>query len=318
MKGRKTMKKITVVAALFAVIFCFAACNKNKGEVYVPPVTEVVTFEDGITAVFEVVTEANGEAATDAEGETMYIPYIPPVTEKGGYLVTDAQGETIPSRPSSTDGSAKPTDKVIENDIGELGDETQQGEEKPTQKPENDKTTKPDSTTKKNDSSVLEPVKTTKPEKTTAKQPEKTTAPPDYDEPTSALDGELTSAKAKKLVSLMESVNNPFEEDLVESDFYGAEKSIDDYIKNIEKTVNEIKSDKALYQFVGNEQLDKWLNNMKEAKDYYKIFMTMYRQEEGKSEKNPLFYKAYTDFQSYYRASLESYYFILFAAKDRI
>ncbi len=312
------MKKITIVAALFAVIFCFAACNKNKGEVYVPPVTEIVTFEDGLTAVFEVVTEANGEVATDAEGETMYIPYIPPVTEKGGYLVTDAEGETILSRPSATADSAKPTDKVIENDIGELDDETQKGETKPTQKPDTDKTTKPESTTKKNDSTVLEPVKTTKPEKTTAKQPEKTTALPNYDEPTSALDGELTSAKAKKLVSIMEGVENPFEEDLVDGDFYGAEKSIDEYIKNIEAAVNEIKADKALYQFVGNEPLDKWLNSMKEGKDYYAIFMTMYRQEEGKTEKNPLFYKAYTDFQNYYRASLESYYFILFAAKDRM
>ncbi len=312
------MKKITVVAALFAVIFCFAACNKNKGEVYVPPMTEVVTFEDGVTAVFEVVTEADGEPATDAEGETMYIPYVPPVTEKGGYLVTDAQGETMPSRPGSTTAdSAKPTDKVIENDLGELDGETQKGENKPTQKPDPDKTTKPDSTTKKNDSSVLEPVKTTKPDSTTAKQPEKTTAPPDYDEPTSALDGVLTAAKAQKLESIMESVENPFEEDLVDGDFYAAEKSIDDYIKNIEAAVNEIKADKALYQFVGNEPLNKWLGSMKEAKDYYAIFMTMHRQEEGKSEKNPLFYKAYTDFQGYYRASLESYYFILFAAKDR-
>ena len=81
------MKKLIPVAVLLAVLFCFAACSK-KGEVYEPPMTEVITFEDGLTAIFEVVTEENGEVATDAEGETKYIPYIPPVTEEGGYLVT--------------------------------------------------------------------------------------------------------------------------------------------------------------------------------------------------------------------------------------
>ena len=47
-------------------------------------------------------------------------------------------------------------------------------------------------------------------------------------------------------------------------------------------------------------------------------FMTMVKQEEGKAEKNPLYYKAYTDFQEAYVDSLEAYYFILFAAEDRI
>ena len=67
------MKKIMIVLVAFTVIFCFAACNKNKnkGEIYVPPQTEVVTFENGETVIYEVVTEANGEAATDAEGETL-------------------------------------------------------------------------------------------------------------------------------------------------------------------------------------------------------------------------------------------------------
>ena len=44
----------------------------------------------------------------------------------------------------------------------------------------------------------------------------------------------------------------------------------------------------------------------------------MVKQEEGKAEKNPLYYKAYTDFQESYKDSLEAYYFILFAAEDRV
>ena len=66
------MKKIMLVAVALAVIFCFAACNK-KGDVYEPPMTEVISFEDGVTAIFEVITEENGGVATDAEGETKYV-----------------------------------------------------------------------------------------------------------------------------------------------------------------------------------------------------------------------------------------------------
>ncbi len=317
------MKKIMIVLVAFAVIFCFAACNKNKnkGEIYVPPQTEVVTFENGETVIYEVVTQANGEVATDAEGETKYIPYIPPVTEKGGYLVTDDAGSTVPSLPGSTTAadSATPTDKIVDSDNGNFEgittkpEETQQGETKTTKPTES----KPSSeTTSQQSGSALNPVT---PEKTTAKTPEKTTVKvPDIDAPTQAIDGELTQAKAQKLISIVKGVENPFEECLVEGDFYGAEKAIDDYIDNIQAAVNEIKADKALYQFVGNEQLDKWLGSMIEAKDYYAIFMTMVRQEDKTGERNPLFFKAYTDFQNYYRASLESYFFIIETAQEKL
>ncbi len=306
------MKKILIVLVAFAVILCFAACNKNKnkGEIYVPPQTEVVTFENGETVIYEIVTETNGEVATDAEGETKYIPYIPPVTEKDGYLVTDAAGSTIPSLPGSTtaSGSVSTTDKIVDSDNGNFEGITTKPEE--TKQNETDTTKQSESrpsaeTTTQQGSSVLVP------EKTTVKVPE-------IDAPTQAIDGELTPAKAQKLISIVKGVENPFEECLVEGDFYGAEKAIDDYIKNIQSAVDEIKSDKTLYQFVGNEQLDKWLGSMIEAKDYYAIFMTMVRQEDKTGERNPLFFKSYTDFQNYYRASLESYFFILETAQEKI
>lgn len=300
-----------IVFVAFAVILCFAACNKNKnkGEIYVPPQTEVVTFENGETVIYEIVTETNGEVATDAEGETKYIPYIPPVTEKDGYLVTDAAGSTIPSLPGSTtaSGSVSNTDKIVDSDNGNFEgittkpEETKQNETNTTKQSES----RPSAETTQQGSSVLVP------EKTTVKVP-------DIEAPTQAIDGELTSAKAQKLISIVKGVENPFEECLVEGDFYGAEKAIDDYIKNIQSAVDEIKSDKTLYQFVGNEQLDKWLGSMIEAKDYYAIFMTMVRQEDKTGERNPLFFKSYTDFQNYYRASLESYFFILETAQEKI
>lgn len=315
------MKKIMLVAAAFAVIFCFAACNKNKGDVYEPPMTEVISFEDGVTAIFEVITEENGEVATDAEGETKYVPYVPPVTEKGGVLVTDAAGSTIPSRPNTTANQAT-------NDSGNVNIDTDVGE---LDEPEN--TAKPESTAKPG-TPTTKPAATTKPTATTkpsATKPGQTTAAPE-NKPTSApvtkpadnepvteeLDGTLTSAKAMKLYQIMDGVENPFDEDLAEADFHAASKSIDTYIENIEAAVKAIKEDKALYEFVGNQQLTLWLNNMYEARERYQVFMTMVKQEEGKAEKNPLYYKAYTDFQEAYRNSLEAYYFILFAAEDRI
>lgn len=318
------MKKILLVVAALAVIFCFAACNKNKGNVYEPPQTEVISFEDGVTAIFEVITEENGEVATDEEGETKYIPYIPPVTEKGGILVTDAAGSTIPSRPNTTanDAAADSGNVNVDADVGEL--------EEPTLS--NGETKKPDSTAKPG-TPTTKPVATTKPTATkpSATKPGQTTAAPE-NKPTSApvtkpdvnepvtedLDGTLSSAKALKLYELLDGIENPFDEDLANADFHAASKSIDTYIENIEEAVKAIKEDKALYQFVGNQQLTLWLNNMYEARERYQVFMTMVKQEEGKTDKNPLYYKAYTDFQEAYRNSLEAYYFILFAAEDRI
>ena len=319
------MKKIMLVAAAFAVIFCFAACNKNKGDVYEPPMTEVISFEDGVTAIFEVITEENGEVVTDEEGETKYVPYIPPVTEKGGVLVTDAAGSTIPSRPNTTANQAT-NDSVnvnVDTDVGELDEPTLSNGE--TKKPES--TAKPGTPTTK-PAATTKPTATTKP---SATKPGQTTAAPE-NKPTSApvtkpadnepvteeLDGTLTSAKAMKLYQIMDGVENPFDEDLAEADFHAASKSIDTYIENIEAAVKAIKEDKALYQFVGNQQLTLWLNNMYEARERFQVFMTMVKQEEGKAEKNPLYYKAYTDFQEAYVDSLEAYYFILFAAEDRI
>lgn len=316
------MKKLIAVALLFAVIFCFAACSKNKGkgEIYVPPQTEVITFEDGLTAVFEVVTEENGEVATDAEGETKYIPYIPPVTEEGGYLVTDTQGSTIPdlpTQPGKNTAAGNNGEINVDTEIGEFDEPTldsgkTEKPEKTTKAPTQQTTAKPQqgTTAKPSTNNTTAPAK---PDGTTTKPSDTPTTEPVTEE----LDGTLTPAKAQKLVDLMEGVENPFDEDLAEADFHAAEKSIEVYIANIEAAIKEIKSDKALYQFVGNTQLDLWINNMYEAKDRYQKFMTLVEHEEGKTEKNPLYYKAYTDFQDAYRDSLEAYYFILFAAQDR-
>ncbi len=293
------MKKFFAVILVFALVFCFAACAK-KGQKYEPPqMTEVITFKDGSTVIYEIVTEENGEVATDEEGETKYIPYIPPVTDDDGYLVTDAQGSTVPDKPTTPSPSQ---DNVnVDTDAGELeGTEKDNGT---TKKPESS-ANKPESTTKKPSAS--------KPAVSTPDTGEK----PQATEPvTEELTGTLSEAKAQKLVGIMEGIENPFDEALSDADFYEAEKSLDTYISNVSSAIAQIKSDKALYEFVGNEPLVLWESYMAETKDNYQKFMTMVEHEEGKTEKNPLYYQAYTDFQSSYIEALEIYYYILFAAQ---
>ncbi len=316
------MKKITAIVLIFAVIFCFAACSK-KGEIYEPPVTEVVEFEDGVTAVYEVVTEENGEVATDAEGETKYIPYIPPVTQKGGYLVTDAKGSTIPNVPTSAAAKETTSAKInIDTDIEDLDEPTKVSgttkkpadtTAKPGETANQGVAVNPGDTTAKPADTTTKPANTTKP----ADKPNVTQAPTTTEPATTQLDGTLTKAKAQKLADMLEGIENPFDEDLAKADFYAAQNSLDTYIANVNGVITEIKADKALYEFIGNESLERWATHLTETKDMYSKFMTMVKHEEGKKEKNPLYYQAYTDFQASYTKALEIYYHILFAAQDK-
>ena len=309
------MKKITAIVLVFAVIFCFAACSK-KGEKYEPPVTEVVEFENGVTAVYEVVTEENGEVATDEEGETKYVPYVPPVTQKGGYLVTDAKGSTIPSVPTSSASKATTSAKVnVDTDIENIDEPTKNSGT--TQKPAGT-TAKPGETANqgaavKPGDTTAKPADTTKPATTT----KPTQAPTTTEAATKEIDGAISKEKAQKLVDMLENIENPFDEDLSSADFYAAQKSLDTYIANVNAAITEIKADKTLYQFVGNESLDNWAKYMAETKDMYTKFMTMVKHEEGNKEKNPLYYQAYTDFQDSYIKALEVYYHILNAAQSK-
>lgn len=302
------MKKITAIVLVFAVIFCFAACSK-KGEKYEPPVTEVVEFEDGVTAVYEVVTEENGEVATDEEGETKYVPYVPPVTQKGGYLVTDAKGSTIPSVPTSAASKETTSAKVnVDTDIEDI-DEPTKGNST-TQKPAD--TTASQGVEVNPGDTTAKPADTTKPTNTT-----KPTQTPATTEPaTKEIDGALSKEKAQKLVDMLENLENPFDEDLSAADFYAAQESLDTYIANVNTAITAIKADKALYEFVGNEPLENWAKHMEETKNMYKQFMTMVKHAEETKEKSPLYYKAYTEFQDSYIKALEVYYHILNAAQN--
>ena len=117
---------------------------------------------------------------------------------------------------------------------------------------------------------------------------------------------------------MLEGLENQFDEDLSNADFYAAEASLEIYITDVENIITQIKADKALYEFVGNTRLNNWLNYLKETKTNYGKFMTMVEHEAGKTEKNPLYYQAYTDFQKSYTGALEIYYFILFAAQEKV
>lgn len=341
------MKKTICILLTCAMLFAFAACSKKQGELYVEPPTEVITFADGETAVYEVVTDAAGEAVTDENGENEVVPYDPPVTEKGGYLVTDPEGSTIKQSATTVALTA-----AVENDDFDFEEVV------------NGTTAKADSaaTTAKTDAAGSSDKTTAKPEEnktsvsssgnspltpgeeiTTAKAPsvtttEKNTAvsvPSTQKETTTKNDSgavkettvadlpegetgdfgtDISKADAQKLYDILD-FENTFDAALCEADYYTAEKELEIYMANIENAVAQIKADKDLYQYVGNENLNLWLGYMNQAKEKYAIFMGIYRGVEHDDEYPKAFYSTYEDFQNSYRSSLKVYYSMLTGAQ---
>lgn len=304
------MKKGLCILLVFAVIFCLAACGKNgnKGEIYTPPQTEVITFEDGESAVYEVITDAEGEPVTNDEGQTELVPYDPPVTEDGGYIVTTPEGETIKQSQTTVAQSV-----VVDQDIVDL-DTTA-----PSSTSANETATKADTTTNKEET-------TTKPAETTSSNGGALQTPNTDKEPTTlkeipegetyALNGTLSKEDARRLASIL-NISNPFDAALATGDFYLAEEKLPDYLRSIENAVKSIKADKKLYEYVGNKNLQLWYDYMVEAADRYAVFMGIVRGTEGEKP-GKAFYATYEDFQNYYRYSLQVYYHMLNGAEKII
>lgn len=298
------MKKLLAVATLFAVIFCFAACAKEQKEkeIYVEPPTEIITFSNGETAVYEVITDESGEAVTNESGDKEYIPYDPPVTEEGGYLVTDVQGSTIKQSQTTTVPSAE-----VDNDYVDLDKEeknTTTAADKPDVENEQTSAGSNGSTTVP---STTKPVSTTKPQggnlsgsgsdesTTSAVLPEGNTVP---------LNGTLSKTKAQELVDIL-SFDNKFDEALCDGDFYAAEKELPGYIALVENAIAQIKADKALYEYVGAENVNIWYSYLLDAQDKYALFMGIVRGTEGDEKRPNAFFTAYSDFQQSYTLSLK-------------
>ncbi len=291
------MKKGLCILLVFAVIFCLAACGKNnKGEIYTPPHTEILTFDNGESAVFEVMTDEHGKPVTDDEGITELILYDPPVTEKGGYIVTTPEGETIRQSQTTVAQSVEVDQDIIDLDT--------------TAPSASEATTKPDATTRKEET-------TTRPAETTTKANGGALQTPDTDkEPTTikeipegetyALNGTLSKEDAQKLVGIL-NIPNPFDTALSSGDFYLAEEKLPDYLASIENAVRRVKEDKKLYKYVGNQNLQMWYDYMVEAADRYAVFMGIVRGMEGEKP-TKAFFATYEDFQNYYRYSLQIYY----------
>ncbi len=294
------MKKALCILLVFAAIFALSACGKN-GEIYTEPPTEIITFENGSTAVYEIVTDQSGEAVTDENGEKEVILYDPPVTEKGGYLVTDPEGSTV--KQSQTTAV---TSIAIENEVVDLDSTTAAQAPSETQKGETT-TMKPYETTTL--SSALEGVGSTE-----------ATTYPSFTVPeaeTKPLGDALSKEDARILISIL-SFDNTFDEALCVPDYYLAETEINIYIDSIEKAIEKIKAEKKLYKFVGDENLQLWLDYMLEAKEEYAVFMGMVRGTEGMATKPATYYAAYENFQNVYRQSLKVYYFMKVGAEEII
>lgn len=305
------MKKTICIVLTLAMLFAFAACTK-KGEQYVEPPTEIISFENGSTAVYEVVTDDKGEAVTDENGETEVVPYDPPVTEKGGYLVTNAEGSTIKQSKTTAAFTA-----AVENDFVDLDDTT--APTKPTT------TLKGETTAATTAATTAKPNATTKPAATTAggslnggtgETTTKNYVVPTFPEAqTKPLGNKLSKDDASTLVSIL-SIDNTFDQALCEPDYYKAEKELKIYIESIEEAIAKIKADKKLYKFVGDENLNQWLGYMVKAQDEYAVFMGIVRGTEGEEKKPATYYTAYENFQNTYRQSLKVLFFMKSGAEE--
>ena len=296
------MKKGLCILLVFAVIFCLAACGKNnKGEIYTPPHTEIITLENGESAIYEVVTDDRGKPVTDDEGITELAPYDPPVTEKGGLIVTTPEGETIKQSQTTEVVSVEVDRDLI--DLDTTAPDLTAANETTTKKEET--TTKPAETTTKADSGSLQNPDSNN-EPTTLKDiPEGETY---------ALNGTLSKEDAQKLAGIL-NIPNPFDEALSTGDFYLAEEKLPDYLASIENAVRRIKEDRKLYKYVGNQNLQMWYDYMVEAADRYAVFMGIVRGTEGEKP-GKAFFATYEDFQNYYRFSLQIYYHMLNGAES--
>lgn len=330
------MKKGLVIILVFAAIFAFAACTKQpgqtqtEGETYVAPPTEIITFENGETAVYEVVTDTSGVAVTDANGETEFVPYDPPVTEKNGYLVTDAVGSTIKQSATTVAPSAE-----VENAFVDLDEPTAAGTQTST--------TVSSGTTVSNGESITNPSQAVTdsgeidnlPDATTAAQttaaattskPASTTQKSDStsqtvniaEAVTYAFNGDLSKEDAQKLMSIV-SIDNRFDEALCDGDYEKAAEELPQYIADIEEAIGKIKADKDLYKFVGDENLNAWLEYIKQAETDYAVFMGIYTGIADQTGTPPIaFYTTYETFQNSYRQSLKTFYHIKLGAQEII
>ncbi len=292
------MKKAVALLLFGAMVFGLAACAK-KGEIYVEPPTETITFANGGSAVYEVVTDESGVAQTDAEGSKVYRPYDPPVTEKGGYLVTDAEGSTI--KKSATTG--QPVTVGNDSDSGMLD-----GTAAPATNAKGE--TVAAQTTAAGGQILDGKEGTTK--------AEESTIPPVKHASTTPCSGELTRQQALKLTQLLDRIENPFEEDLADSKFIEAKESLKVYLGNIQKAQKQITDDPALYSFVTKTNIESWNYYLTQMQRQYDVFAAVVAAQKPGEKPSSAVYSTYTDFQDEYRQEMEVYYHIYDSAEKYI
>ncbi|HBL41299.1 MAG TPA: hypothetical protein DDY98_06955 [Ruminococcaceae bacterium] len=293
------MKKAVALLMFGAMVFAFAACAK-KGEIYVEPPTEIITFKNGGSAVYEVVTDESGVAQTDADGATVYRPYDPPVTKKGGYMVTDAEGSTI--KQSATTGKAETA--AYDSDSGAL-----------------DGTTAAPVTNAKGETVAQQTTANGQAldgKADTTKKGEQTTVPPVKHALMVPCEGELTRQQALKLTQIFDRIENPFDEDVAENKFLEAKESMKVYLENIKTAQKQITDDPVLYSFVTKSNLEYWNYYLTRAQRQYDVFAAVVEAQKPGEKPSSSVYSTYTDFQTEYRQAMEVYYHIYSAAEQYI
>ena len=294
------MKKMIALVLFAATIFTLAACAK-KGERYVEPPTEVITLDNGGRMIYEVVTDQNGEPQTDAQGQKVYRPYDPPVTQKGGYLVTDAEGSTI--KRSATTGA--PVTVGSDSGSGEIVDDvtvpvTDANGQTAAQQPTNAE----GQTLDLNSGGKKEGGKS-----------EATTVPQLEHASTVAYNGQISQGKANLLLRILDDIENPFEEDLVEDRYAEGKESIKVYIANVHEAQKQIMADPEMYTFVTKSNIEYWNLYLTQMERKYGEFASIVGALKPGEKPGSAVYTSYVAFQDEYRKAIEVYYSIYDAAQ---
>lgn len=103
-------KQLLIISVLVVIVGIFVSCSANGGSEDIS--TTAVTDSNGATHYYVPVTDENGEAVTNADGDKIYTEIETQangtaVTDKSGEFVTNANTTVLSDGPNGSDSNAK-------------------------------------------------------------------------------------------------------------------------------------------------------------------------------------------------------------------
>ena len=145
---------------------------------------------------------------------------------------------------------------------------------------------------------------------------EGTTVPQLEHASTVAYNGQISQGKANLLLRMLDGIENPFEEDLVEDRYAEGKESIKVYIANVHEVQKQIMADPEMYTFVTKSNIEYWNLYLTQMERKYGEFASIVGALKPGEKPGSAVYTSYVAFQDEYRKALEVYYSIYDAAEQ--